>query len=136
MFGEKKLSTLIKSMSPVLSDDKYVYCCLVDTELIKLNQLQPLATYQEKEGLTVILNKNQADEYDINYNGVYKCITLTVHSSLDAVGLTAAVATKLTENNISANVMAAYYHDHIFVSVHDADKALKCLIELTEDGQY
>lgn len=136
MSGEKNLSTLIKSMSPVLSDHEYVFCCLLEKELTLLNQLHPLATYQEQEGLTVILNKNQADEYAMNYNGAFKCITLNVHSSLDAVGLTAAVATKLTENNICANVMAAYYHDHVFVSANNADKALRCLIELTHDDQY
>ncbi|WP_238326176.1 ACT domain-containing protein [Marinomonas sp. S3726] len=52
---------------------------------------------------------------------------MTVHSSLDAVGLTAAVATKLAEHDISANVIAAYYHDHIFVQKEKADAALQAL---------
>ena len=46
---------------------------------------------------------------------LFKLITLTVHSSLKSVGLTAAVTSKLAEYEISANVVAAYYHDHIFV---------------------
>ncbi|WP_036823971.1 ACT domain-containing protein, partial [Photobacterium sanctipauli] len=58
---------------------------------------------------------------------VFKGITLTVHSSLEAVGLTAAVATRLAEYSISANVVAAYYHDHVFVPVNRAEEALQAL---------
>jgi hypothetical protein len=55
---------------------------------------------------------------------------LTVHSSLEAVGLTAAVSKALTEANISCNVVAAYYHDHIFVPVKDAKQAMRVLEKL------
>lgn len=58
-------------------------------------------------------------------------ITLTVHSSLDAVGLTAAFATELTRHGISANVVAGYYHDHIFVAEKDAERAVAALEALS-----
>jgi hypothetical protein len=80
------------------------------------------------------LQKSKADEYNIPYSGVFSCITLSVHSSLDAVGLTAAVSTKLTQVNISANVIAAYYHDHVFVASKDAQRALSALNELVRQG--
>jgi hypothetical protein len=57
---------------------------------------------------------------------------LTVHSSLEAVGLTAAVSRALTDANISCNVVAAYYHDHIFVPVQDAKRAMETLVKLTK----
>ena len=63
---------------------------------------------------------------------MFKGITLTVHSSLDAVGLTAAVANKLTEKGISANVIAAYYHDHIFVQTEKAALAIEALNEFSK----
>ena len=66
---------------------------------------------------------------NINYESVYKLISLNVHSSLDAVGLTAAFSTKLAEKNISANVVAAYYHDHIFVPEEKAEQALAAISE-------
>lgn len=62
---------------------------------------------------------------------MFKGITLTIHSSLDAVGLTAAVSTKLAEKDISANVIAAYYHDHIFVQSEKAELAMEALGEFS-----
>jgi hypothetical protein len=54
-----------------------------------------------------------------------------VHSSLETVGLTAAFSTKLGEHGISANVIAGYYHDHIFVQSDLAKSAIDALHELT-----
>lgn len=56
---------------------------------------------------------------------------MTVHSSLEAVGLTAAFSKALTQANISCNVIAAYYHDHIFVPMKDAERAMEVLLALT-----
>jgi hypothetical protein len=134
MSGEKNLAKLISSMTPVLIENEYVFCTLETYDYEQVLLLNPISTFQEKEGLTLILAKEKADESNIPYSGVFKCITLNVHSSLDAVGLTAAVATKLTQSNISANVVAAYYHDHVFVVVNDAEQALAALNELTKQG--
>ena len=86
--------------------------------------------FQEKEGVTLIITKQQAIDSHIDYESVYKLISLNVHSSLDAVGLTAAFSAKLAEKNISANVVAAYYHDHIFVPEEKAEQALMAICEL------
>jgi hypothetical protein len=134
MFGEKNLTKLIASMTPVLSENEYVFGTLKSYQQHQLTLLNPISTFQEKEGLTVIVEKEKADELNIAYSGVFKCITLNVHSSLDAVGLTAAVSTKLTQSNISANVVAAYYHDHVFIASKDAEKALSDLNALVQQG--
>lgn len=134
MSGEKNLTKLIESMTPVLVEEEYVFCTLETYEYKDVASLEPMSTFQEKEGLSLIVTKEKADEFDISYSGTFKCITLNVHSSLDAVGLTAAVSTKLTEKNISANVVAAYYHDHIFIAAKDAEQALISLNELTKQG--
>jgi len=78
------------------------------------------------------LPKHQADDSALPYSVICAWITLTVHSSLEAVGLTAAVSKALTDANISCNVVAAYYHDHIFVPVRDAKQAIAVLLELTK----
>ena len=134
MCGEKSLKKLITSMTPVLWGQEYVFATLAKVNFETLRLMDPLATFQENEGMTVVVLKNKAEQYDLEYSGSFRCITLNVHSSLEAVGLTAAVSTKLTKANISANVIAAYYHDHIFVSANDAEAALSNLQELAKTG--
>ena len=130
MNGIVDLNTLLKSMSPRLGEDEFVFCS-VTGEIGDYQHLNPKATFRETEGLTLVLTKQSAVNAGLNIDSVFKMITLGVHSSLEAVGLTAAVANKLTEHGISANVIAAYYHDHIFVPVDKAGLALEVLYELT-----
>ena len=93
--------------------------------------LEPIATFVEAEGLTLVLKKDLAQAASLKFEGTFRQITLTVHSSLEAVGLTAAVSAKLAAYGISANVLAAYYHDHIFVPSAKAEQALLALQELS-----
>ncbi|MEO6917587.1 MAG: ACT domain-containing protein [Collimonas sp.] len=126
------LDTLLGSMSPLASDGLYVFCCIPDGRYGAHAALEPVASFQEKEGLTLILRQPAADSAGLAYDGVFAMITLNVHSSLAAVGLTAAVATELTTSGISANVLAAYCHDHVFVPVARADQALAVLTALAQ----
>jgi hypothetical protein len=103
--------------------------CAVNGSYSDYAHLSPLASFEESEGLTLIVPVESAEKAQIAYESKFKRITLTVHSSLAAVGLTAAVATKLASYGISANVVAAYYHDHIFVQTEKADEALLALKE-------
>jgi hypothetical protein len=91
----------------------------------------PLACFVEPEGLTLVLTQESADLQDLPYQGTFHCISLQVHSSLEAVGLTAAVASKLATHGISANVIAGFYHDHVFVSSLRSDHALRLLESLS-----
>ena len=129
MTGEVDLLKLIKDMKPELNKGEYVYC-LADSKT-HATVLDPLYYFLEKEGVTVILPKEKADTMSIPYETICAWITLTVHSSLEAVGLTAAVSKALTEENISCNMVAAFYHDHIFVPVKDAERAMNALRKLT-----
>ncbi|MFT2092723.1 ACT domain-containing protein [Paraglaciecola sp. 2405UD69-4] len=126
MAGETNLKKLLMSMSPQLLPEEYVFCS-VEGRYGDFQELNPLAVYQESEGLTLVLLAKTAKAHKLPFESVFKGITLTVHSSLDAVGLTAAVATKLAEKGISANVIAAYYHDHIFVQAEKAELAMAAL---------
>lgn len=128
--GETDLEKLLSSIAATVLNGDYVFCTLKNAGYGDHKELEPLATFTEAEGLTVIILKNRADEYGLRYESVFKCITLTVHSSLDAVGLTAAVSAKLARHGISANVIAAYHHDHIFIQAERTEQALAALSEL------
>lgn len=130
MTGEGNLGKLVASMSPALMDGEYVFCTFQDGKYGDYLGLEPVVTIKESEGLTLVVPKNKADDKGLSYGSVFKGITLSVHSSLDAVGLTAAFSSKLSEHGISANVIAGYYHDHIFVQKDLADKAIEALNEL------
>lgn len=125
MSGEKDLEQLLKSMKPEHVSGDYVFCKVENFENPDWNQI--IMLFKEKEAITLILKKEVADQLQLDYSVVMSWITLTVHSSLEAVGLTAAFSKALSEHAISCNVVAAYYHDHIFVNQKDVKKAMEIL---------
>ncbi len=131
MAGEINLVKLLASMEPILLEDEYVFCTISSAQYGDYAEISPLASYLESEGLTLLVTKDNAEKSNLEYERVFKGITLTVHSSLEAVGLTAAVSNKLAEKGISANVIAAYYHDHIFVQAEKAEMAIEALNEFS-----
>jgi uncharacterized protein len=130
MTGETDLAKLLQNMRPERNPGDYIFCAADSFE--QAAGLRPVSMFQEKEGITVILSKEQADVMLLSYSVVCAWITLTVHSSLEAVGLTATVSRALAEEGISCNVVAAYYHDHLFVPVEDAERAMEALLALKE----
>jgi uncharacterized protein len=130
MNGETSLQTLIKSMAPRLNEGDYVFCTIEKLDVIDSGKV--ICFFREPEAVTIIIKKSLADELGLPYSFVAAWITLTIHSSLDAVGLTAAFSTALGNSGISCNVVAAYYHDHIFVNKNDAEKAMEVLKALAE----
>jgi hypothetical protein len=128
--GEKDLHKLLRNMSPELVAGEFVFCAFDNSRYGDHAHLQPVASFAENEGLTLVIPRAIADQFALRYESVFSCITLKVHSDLEAVGLTAAFATRLTEHGISANVIAGYYHDHIFVQRELAQKALAAINEL------
>ena len=129
MAGEKQLSRLLRDLSPILLEGEFVFCSFAGAVYGDYAELDPVAAVREAEGLTLVIPKSAADSRGLDYDGVFRAITLGVHSSLDAVGLTAAFAGMLTDHGISANVIAGYYHDHIFVPAADADRAVAALAQ-------
>lgn len=130
MAGMTNLNEMLRHLNPVLHPQELVFCTLssFDDQVFE----QCLAMFREEEGVTLVLPASVAKESHYAFDGTYRRITLQVHSSLDAVGLTAAFSKALTEEDISANVIAAFYHDHIFVPSLDAERAMKALLRLRD----
>jgi len=129
--GETDLTTLLKSMNPVLRQGEFIFCSVDFEDWLRLD---PIGVFREEEGLTLTLDRNIADRENIPYASVFRMITLTVHSSLDAVGFLAAITNKLAEYGISVNAISAYYHDHLFVPTAQAERAIELLSHLNQDS--
>ena len=127
--GEKDLNKLLANLEPVLDPATYVFCT---TDNPTTDCSDAIASFREDEGLTLVLEQKFARAKGFDDQNSFRRLTLKVHSSLNAVGLTAAIAEALTRHNISANVMAAFYHDHVFVPEVDAERALEVLRTLAE----
>ena len=132
MSGETDLKTILQNLSPVMLDDTYVFCTVVGARYGDYAETAPIASYQENEGLTLVLTQERANIAKLGYEGLFSCISLQVHSSLESVGLTAVVAGKLAAYEISANIIAGYYHDHVFVPQAQASEAFELLRNLNK----
>jgi hypothetical protein len=131
MSGEINLAKIIKQMKPVLNEGEFVFTTLNNAAHVLRNDI--ICEFKEVEGTTLVLKRAKADALNLSYTYIASWITLKVHSSLDAIGLTAVFSTELAKHNLSCNVIAGYYHDHIFIDKRDATKAIEILKELSKN---
>lgn len=132
MTGETNLSRLLASLSPRLNPGSFVFCSVPQPTVVQV--AAALGSFREAEGTTLILAREEAERLGLAYDYLAAWITLEVHSSLAAVGLTAAFAKALAGEGISCNVIAGFHHDHLFVVEADAERALARLQRLAAEG--
>ena len=130
MSGECDLGALLRGMKPELQPGVFVFCTLPPGE--NLTAIAPVLKFRDAEGLTLVVEQDEAERAGLVSQFPSRQITLTVHSALDAVGFLAAVATCLARAGISANPVSAFYHDHLFVPCDRADEAVKLLWDLAQ----
>lgn len=123
----RSTEAMIAGMAPALQPGRFVFVSTADADLAARAGARALGWFREAEGLSLILP--EAVAHDLGFGGglAMACITLTVHSALDGIGLTAAVSAALTEAGIPCNMVAAYHHDHVFVPVERAEEAVAVL---------
>jgi uncharacterized protein len=124
--GERNIGTLLRDMQPEMRDGIFVFCTLPDDSRISA-AISPVLMFREREGTTLVVRREEAESAGLSYQFASRLITLTVHSSLDAVGFLAAITARLAEAGISVNAVSAFHHDHLFVPDHRADEALSLL---------
>lgn len=127
MTGLTDLPTLLRELRPSVRDGDFVY----------VTSPEPIAAEArivEREAVTLVLRREVAEDHGLTHVGTYGWITLEVHSSLEAVGLTAAVSTALAAEGISCNLLAGFYHDHLLVPSAQVDRALDVLAALSRDA--
>jgi len=121
---------MFKSLQPSLDAIPYVFTLLKESDVEVLQHA--FAQIREKEGTTLILPKLVAEEYHLPFTFIAARITLEVFSELTDVGLTAEVSRVLAEAGISCNVVAGYFHDHLFVPYDQREQAIACLHDLSK----
>lgn len=131
MSGDRDLAELIASMEPQLDPATYVWVSVEELP----EAVSPLATMREGEGLSAVCLLDEADAAGLEFTFPCARITLALNSSLEAVGLTAAFAAALGKAGISANVVAGYHHDHVFVPLDRAQDAMMALNWLAASTQ-
>lgn len=126
--SEKDLIKLCATLSPVMAEPVYVYCVFPD--FIVPTGLSTICTMRECEGLTAIVERADAEHLGLSHTFDARLITLSVYSSLEAVGFIAVISRKLADAGIPCNVIAGYFHDHILVPVQRAGDAMALLREI------
>lgn len=127
------LQELIKQLSPTQDSTTYVYCTVPKAKYGELEHLKPIVSIAELEGLTLVIPLDEAKTEGLDYYRVFRRITLEGHSSLEALGLTSVVTSLLAERGITTNVIAGFYHDHMFVPSDRIDEAMRALKELASN---
>lgn len=117
-------------MQPELQPGEYVFATVSRADFKDI-QNAAWGWFREPEGVTLILEKSAAITAGLDYAFPSRVITLTVHSSLDAVGFLAVITERLAAAGISVNTISAYYHDHLFVPIVRAKEAMEILREIT-----
>ena len=119
--GLRGLGLLIAGLDPALDPARWRFAA------VDKAPADALMIFREEEGLTAILPAAPEEP-------AFRRITLRVHSSLHAVGLTAAISARLTAIGVPANVVAALRHDHVFVPEAEAERALAALRALSAES--
>ena len=120
-------AAMIAGMAPKAMPGRFVFCSTADPALAARAAPLALGSFREAEGLSLILPETEARALGFDAALPMACITLTVASALDGVGLTAAVAAALAEAGIPCNMVAAFHHDHVFVPAKELSRALDLL---------
>ena len=132
MSGEKNLTKLLASLTAKVDPDTYVFA--TTTSKVPAD-LKPRMIFEEAEGTTLITTLEQARAHNLSYEYESRMITLDIHSSLEAVGFMAVIATRLAARGLSVNPVSAFYHDHIFVPAERADDAMSELAAIASEAQ-
>ena len=132
MSGETNLGALLASLTVACDDEHYVFVTLPHGQTYEKGAVK--MRFEEAEGTTLIMTRDAAEASGLAYTFPSYCLTLAVHSSLEAIGFLAVITRELAASQISVNPVAGYYHDHLFVPVAKREAAEKILQNLQQEA--
>ena len=124
--GKTDLTALLRGMSPLLEPGEFVFATAPPGQAIPAG-CDPMCAVRERQGLTLILPRAEAERLQLPFAFVCRKITLQVHSDLAAVGFLAKITSELAARGIAVNVVSGYHHDHLFVPADRAEDAMNAL---------
>lgn len=80
----------------------------------------------EDEGVTLVVRMPEVTRAS-DAEDTFGWITLSVQTSLTALGITAAISSALAEAGIACNMLAGYHHDHLLVPFDEVERTLAVL---------
>ena len=132
MNGETNLESLLGNIEPVLNEAVYDFVSWpLETPLP--TALTPVMTFRETEGLTLIVEREEAQAAGMQSSFPCRMITLNIHSSLAAIGFLAAILPRLAAAGIGVNPVSGFYHDHLFVPADRATDAMEILRQIVRE---
>ena len=132
MSGELNLRALFKSLKADLIDGVFVFITMPKEDVP--SDIKPRMRFEEAKGTTLIMLQSEADALGLDYEFPCRMITLDVHSSLEAVGFIAYIATQLAKHDMGVNPVSGFYHDHLFVPNGREQDALNILKQIAEEA--
>lgn len=135
--GESSLGALLANLHTTLHPSTFVFSTFPppSTPPAPLQDLAQLV-FKEAEGITLITTLQDAESHGVKgYSFPCRMITCEVHSSLEAVGFMAVIATRLAQKGMGVNPVSSFFHDHLFVPLGKEEQALECLKELAKENE-
>ena len=135
--GESSLGALLATLHTTLHPSTFVFSTFPPSSpppgpLKDLAQL----VFNEAEGVTLITTLQDAESHGVkHYSFPCRMITCEVHSSLEAVGFMAVIATRLAQKGMGVNPVSGFFHDHLFVPLGREEQALECLKDLAKGNE-
>jgi hypothetical protein len=130
MVGETNLDVLLKSLSADLIEGVFVFATVAEVP----SGISARMIFEEAEGTTLIVLRSEAEAHGLPFEFPSRMITLNIHSSLEAVGFMARIATELAKEGMGVNPVAGFYHDHLFVPEDRADDAMDVLAQIARES--
>ncbi|MDH6139003.1 hypothetical protein P3T35_000992 [Kitasatospora sp. GP30] len=138
MAGERDLHELLRQLRPEVAPGRYVFCSFPGRVPAGL---RPVVTVAEPEGITAVVEQQEAEALGLDY--AYPAVWITLRSlpqpsaggtpmvrDETGMAIATAVAGRLAEHGISCNVVAGFHHDHLFVAADHAERAVRVLERL------
>ena len=125
--AKHNLEDILRNLDPKLVDGCFIFMSSNEDYNELFCKFNPIATFKEKEGMTLVISEEDAEKFSVSYDSKFRCLSLGVHSSLESYGLISTISEALTKERISCNVFAGFFHDHIFVQEDKANRALEVI---------